>query len=131
MPRTRVQGETEFEVKLGGSPSSSLAVTAEIVYVGCDDGYLYAFDALDGREVFKFKTKGAIHSAPIEKAGVVYFGSSDGSVHAVDGSLGSEIFAYDAAGAVNTRSVALRHATGCTPGAGRLLCGATETRAAH
>ena len=60
------------------------------LYVGSDNGNLYALDAATGSEVWQFKTGGAIRSSPTVAGGIVYFLSSDTylyAIHSADGSL--------------------------------------------
>jgi len=72
------------------------------LYVGCDDGYLYALDATTGVLKWKYATGGAIRSSPTLYNGTVYFGSSDGYFYALDSANGSLHWKYQAAGACNS-----------------------------
>jgi len=69
---------------------SSAAVVNETVYVGSDDGYLYAFDATDGSLRWRAETNGSIRSSPAVVDGTVYVGSRDHGLHAFDVDDGSE-----------------------------------------
>ena len=62
---------------------SSPAIADGVVYVGSEDGRLYALDARTGQEKWRFKTDGAIVSSPAVAGGVVYFASTDGYLYAV------------------------------------------------
>ena len=81
-----------------GSTSSSPAVANGVVYVGRDDGKLYAFDAAGGPNCFRpyclslwstttGTTGGLMLSSPAVANGIVYVGSQD-----------SKLYAFDAAG---------------------------------
>lgn len=59
------------------------------VYIGSDDGYLYAIDAMTGILRWKFGTGGIIRSCPTIDAGTVYVGSGDGYLYAIDSASGS------------------------------------------
>jgi outer membrane protein assembly factor BamB len=72
------------------------------VYVGCDDGYLYALDATTGVLKWKYATGGAIRSSPTLYNGTVYFGSGDGYFYAIDSANGSLHWKYQTAGACNS-----------------------------
>ena len=71
--------------------STTPFVTEYTVYIGSDDGYLYALEKIDylgdGNEhlglKWKFHTGAPIKSSPILDAGVIYFGSDDGNVYAL------------------------------------------------
>lgn len=73
---------------------SSPAVYNSRVYIGADDGYLYAFEAdlaegVAQEYLWKRKTGGAIHTSPAvydpdDDAAVIYVGSDDGRLYAFD-----------------------------------------------
>jgi outer membrane protein assembly factor BamB len=69
---------------------SSPAVADGVVYVGSDDGYLYAVDSGTGRERWRFKTGKAVYSSAAVAKGLVYVGSTDGHLYAVDGATGKQ-----------------------------------------
>src|SRR4051812_40538695 len=76
----------------GAAIASSPAVAEGVVYVGSNDGKLYAFDAtgVSGctastcAPLWTAATGGAITSSPAYDAGVVYVGSSNGKLYAFD-----------------------------------------------
>ena len=72
------------------------------LYVGCDDGYLYALDATTGVLKWKYATGGAIRSSPTLYNGTVYFGSGDGYFYAIDSANGSLHWKYQTPGACNS-----------------------------
>jgi len=102
----------KWKFKTGGRVYSSPAVAEGTVFVGSNDGNLYAVDAATGTQKWKFATKGEkrfaakhIHgllpesepmpdpfdfylSSPAVSNGVVYFGSGDGNVYALDADSG-------------------------------------------
>ena len=54
-----------------------------VVYVGADNGSLYALNALTGQMLFQTMTGGAIDSSPNVVNGIVYVGSDHGRVYAM------------------------------------------------
>jgi outer membrane protein assembly factor BamB len=54
-----------------------------VLYVGCDDGYLYALDISTGAQRWRYKTGGAIRSQILVAGDLVYFGSLDHRVYAL------------------------------------------------
>lgn len=62
--------------------NSSPAVTGGTVYVGSDDGRLWAFGARGGAVRWSRKTGGAVESSPAVAKGRVFVGSESGSVFA-------------------------------------------------
>jgi len=72
-----------------------------VVYVGSNDSYLYALDAVTGALVWKAATGGAINSSPTLSGGVLYVGSEDSYVYAIDAGTGALKWKYFADGPVD------------------------------
>jgi outer membrane protein assembly factor BamB len=71
----------------GGAVESSPAVEMlkyRTVYVGSDDGKLYAFDATLGTLEWTGATGGPVRSSPAVAGDLVYVGSDDGKLYAFD-----------------------------------------------
>ena len=92
-----------FTYNLTGMVRSSPAVgTDGTVYVGSDDGCLYALSA-DGSTKWKYKTGGDITSSPaLGFEGTVYVGSGDGYLYALHGADGSFKWKHKTEGAVSS-----------------------------
>jgi outer membrane protein assembly factor BamB len=69
-----------WEVHLGAQLNSSPALAGGTVYVGSDDGHLYAVDLAGGAVRWKHRTGGPILSSPLPGDGCVWVGSDDGNV---------------------------------------------------
>jgi len=67
-----------------GSP----AVVADTVYVGSDDGFLYALESATGRLRWRFETGGAVRARPAVDAGKVLVPSDDGRLYCLDAASG-------------------------------------------
>ena len=66
----------------GGSVQCSPAVADGVVYVGSQDGNVYALDAATGAQAWSFPTGAPVtFSSPAVADGVVYVGSNDGKVY--------------------------------------------------
>lgn len=131
-------GQLLFAATTGGAITSSPAfnnegATPTVVYVGSDDGKLYAFStACDectggGQLLWTGTTGGAIHSSPAVANGVVYVGSDDAKLYAfpADGcgsSSCSPLFVGPAGHPPSSPAVAggLVYFTGQASGASRL-----------
>lgn len=74
---------TLWTFETGGSVRSSPAAVHGVVYVGSDDGCLYAISACSGRLIWRFQTGDSIRSSPAISQGIVYVGSNDGNVYAI------------------------------------------------
>ncbi len=67
----------------GGIINSSPALANKILYVGCDDGRLYAIDAETGKAKWNYLTGGKITASPAIVDGVVFISSWDGKIYAI------------------------------------------------
>lgn len=77
-----------------GSPIySSPVIEGGIVYFGCDDGNVYALNALSGAFIGTFPTGGRVTSTPAIDNGVLYVGSWDTYMYAIDVITGEELWA--------------------------------------
>lgn len=85
----RPLGDLAWEVKTAGKIFSSPIINNGTVYVGSEDGNLYAIEEKTGKTLWNFETKGAIHSSPTIYKNTVFFGSFDGNYYAIDAQLGT------------------------------------------
>lgn len=81
-------GGLKWAFKTGGKIFSSPIVNDGTVYIGSEDGNLYAIDEKTGKTNWKFKTGGAVHSSPAIFKNMVYIGSFDGYYYAIDTKTG-------------------------------------------
>jgi formylglycine-generating enzyme required for sulfatase activity/outer membrane protein assembly factor BamB len=64
---------------------SSPSLVDNVLFLGCDDGYVYALNAATGAIIWQYKTGGMVRSSPwIDAQGVLYVGSDDGTVYALN-----------------------------------------------
>ncbi len=78
------RGNEITAVRVGGPVRSGLAAYNGLVYVGCDDGYLYAIDFSSGGSVsWRYQTGGPIRTPILAASGIIYFGSLDHKVYAL------------------------------------------------
>jgi outer membrane protein assembly factor BamB len=75
--------------------ASSPAVVDGTVYVGGNDGNLYALSAAAGTREWQFTTGGRVSSSPAVVDGTVYVGSEDGSVYGIDSGTGEEVWRFE------------------------------------
>ncbi len=72
----------------GGAIKSSPAIVGDRVYIGSDDGYLYALTRSTGHRVWRLKTGGAVTSSPAVAQGYVVVASEDGYLYAINAATG-------------------------------------------
>lgn len=86
----------------GGIVRSSPVVADGVVYVGSDDGGLYALHATTGMVVWKTITGAAVRSSPAVAGGVVYVGSDDQAVYALNAATGAVLWKTTTGAAVRS-----------------------------
>ena len=79
---------------------SSPAVANGVVYVGSDDGNVYALNAATGARLWSYTTGAYVESSPAVANGVVYVGSDDGNVYALNAATGAKLWSYSIGGIV-------------------------------
>ncbi|MBM3475760.1 MAG: hypothetical protein FJX75_21040 [Armatimonadetes bacterium] len=93
----------------GGPVRSSAAIAENTVYVGSDDGYLYALDLETGALRWKYRLGSPVASSPAVASGRVFIGDDSGSVYAflaegdkrlTEDRVGLQLWRFDAGEAV-------------------------------
>jgi outer membrane protein assembly factor BamB len=77
---------------------SSPVVDGGVVYVGSDDGNVYAVDAATGRQRWQRRTGGPVASTPAIANGRLYVASYDGKVYALDARTGEPLWKFATGG---------------------------------
>jgi outer membrane protein assembly factor BamB len=85
----------------GGQVSSGAALADGIVYIGSDDGAVYAFAAASGRLVRRFRTSGAVTGGVTVADGTLFAGSADHLVYAFSIASGRKSWTYPTGGPVH------------------------------
>jgi outer membrane protein assembly factor BamB len=85
----------KWRFKAEDSVKSSAVIASGMVFIGSDDGRLYAIDAAAGKQVWAFETKDAIEAPPLVMDGIVYIGSRDTFFYAIDAATGSLKWKYE------------------------------------
>ena len=87
-PGPRQLDSVKWTFKTGGPIVGSPAVADGVVYIGSEDGFLYAVDQASGKEKWKFETSRQVVSTPTIANGVVYLVGFDATLTALDASTG-------------------------------------------
>ena len=95
-----------------GEVNSSPAIVDGVIYIGSNDGHLYALDQQTGSQKWAFAAKGRIPSSPAVNNGLVYFDSYDGTFYAVDAVAGTLVWKFRNVG---ERRFAATHLHGSIP----------------
>jgi outer membrane protein assembly factor BamB len=80
---TNLQGKMLWRFTAGDEIASSPAVSGNTVYVGSNDGKIYAVNATTGKQLWNVSTGGKIGSSPALANGMLYVGSYDGKLYAI------------------------------------------------
>lgn len=84
-----------WQVKLPRGIGSTAAIVDGVVYVGCYDRFLYAFDLATGSPKWKFEAGGSFKAAPSVHDGAVYVGDEDGTFYCVGAVKGTKRWDVD------------------------------------
>lgn len=85
----------------GPVPESPMASNG-LVYVGKNDGNLYAIDADTGEKRWHFAAGDSVHSGLETEGGLVYFGSDDRNLYAIDTATGEKRWHFTTNGYVRS-----------------------------
>jgi len=91
-------GDLKWKFKTEGKIFASPLVKNGVVYIGSEDGFLYALDEKSGETKWKFKTDGAIHSSLSTFENILYFSSFDGNYYAINTENGKLIWKFKTGG---------------------------------
>ncbi len=94
---TRFHG-VKWSFHTGDAVVSSPVVAGDTVYVGSNDGYLYAVDRETGKLRWRFATKSRVASSPAVAGENVYVGSYDGNMYAVNALSGKFAWKFQTQG---------------------------------
>ncbi|MBQ7525359.1 MAG: PQQ-binding-like beta-propeller repeat protein, partial [Abditibacteriota bacterium] len=86
-----------WRTNIGASSRTAPVVTAQSLFVGTNDGRMYAFERESGKQRWVFKTPeyGAV-TTPIVLNGTIMFGSESGKFYCLNGSTGKKVWEFDA-----------------------------------
>jgi outer membrane protein assembly factor BamB len=75
-------GSLLWSQRTGGQVTSGAARAGRAVYIGSDDGHVYALNALTGRRIRTFAFDSAVTSAVTVAQGALFAATADGKLHA-------------------------------------------------
>lgn len=84
-------GPMEHSFAIGGQMFAPPAVAQGMLYIGAEDGTLYAYELASGATKWTFATGDKITAAPVIDANRVYVGSWDQHVYALDAADGGRL----------------------------------------
>ena len=87
-----------WRYKTAGRIFSSPVISGDEVFIGSDDGHLYALNARNGELLWKFRTGGRVSSSPAVYDNKVYVVSFDGYLYCIERQSGREVWKFKTAG---------------------------------
>jgi outer membrane protein assembly factor BamB len=93
-------GHILWKAQTGGAIESSPAVNYGMVYVGSNDGNVYAFDEETGALIWTFRTGAIVYSSPAAVNNMIYVGSENGQVYCLNAATGALVWNFTTGGPV-------------------------------
>lgn len=89
-----------WKFKTGAEVKSAPVVAGGLVFIGSNDGNVYAIGLRTGNKVWAFQTGEAVEASPCIADGKVFVGSSDGFMYALDATGGALKWKYETGGQI-------------------------------
>ena len=83
-----------WSFKTQGPVKSSAAIVENRVYIGSDDGNVYALDLNTGAKIWAYKTQSGVESSPLVLDERVFVGSTDATFYALEKATGKLLWKY-------------------------------------
>lgn len=87
-----------WQIDVHAAVSASPVIAGSTMYVGAENGNLYAFNLKDRSLLWLFHARGGIASTPAVAGGLIYFLSRDGRFHALDAGTGAPRWTFQTQG---------------------------------
>jgi len=97
-----VQGHQVWNYTTGNWIASSPAVENGMVYIGSEDGHVYAITANTGTVAWNDQIGNYVSSSPGISGNIVYIGSGDGNLYALDAGTGAVVWKYQAGASISS-----------------------------
>ncbi len=95
-PRVTTPMKLGWTFTTGKAVKSSPVVAQGLLFIGSNDGKVYALDAKSGKKKWAFVTEMEVEAPPMWFDGVVYVGSADGRMYALQADTGRELWRFAA-----------------------------------
>jgi outer membrane protein assembly factor BamB len=89
-----------WSFKTGFAIKSSPVIGLGKVYIGSNDGFIYALDFEDGSLIWKFNTEDDIEASPLLVDSSLFFGSVGGDFYALNALSGEMIWKFETGGQI-------------------------------
>lgn len=89
------QGKVKWTFPAEGPIDSSPAIYKGVIYVGSDDGHVYAIDETSGRMLWRSKLGDKVKSSPAVEGGVLVVGCEDKKVWGLSSQTGKVLWSFE------------------------------------
>jgi outer membrane protein assembly factor BamB len=89
-----------WRFKTEGEVKSTPIIDSNIVYVGSNDGNIYAIDLYSGQQFWAYKTDDSVEAAPLYINGIICAGTTGGILYAIDAVTGTFQWKYETGGQI-------------------------------
>lgn len=89
-----------WKFRTGDEVNSSAAIDSGRVFIGSNDGSVYALDLYTGGKIWSYKTGDVVEAPPCVVDDKVFVGSSDGFMYALDATDGGLKWKYETGGQI-------------------------------
>jgi outer membrane protein assembly factor BamB len=89
------QGKARWTFPAEGPIDSSPAIYKGVIYVGSDDGHVYAIDEQNGRMIWRSKLGDKVKSSPAVGDGMLIVGCEDKKIYGLDLKDGKQIWSHE------------------------------------
>ena len=84
----RIDGRVVWQFQSAGPVRSTPLIVEEMIYIGSDDGYIYALDLRSGGAKWKYNTNRRVTSSPTIGDNLLFVGSADGHLYGINSRSG-------------------------------------------
>jgi outer membrane protein assembly factor BamB len=89
-----------WKFKTGDEVNSSAAIDDGRVFIGSDDGSVYAIDLYAGHKIWSYETGDIVEASPCVVGGEIFVGSADSFMYALDAKSGELKWKYETGGQI-------------------------------
>jgi outer membrane protein assembly factor BamB len=101
-----------WSFKTGGAVKSSAVIGDDRIFIGSDDGNIYALNYADGKQLWAFKADSGVEAPPLLAGNSVYAGSMEGFFYALDAKAGGLLWKVQTDGKITASANALARSSG-------------------
>lgn len=95
---TFAQPQSLWKFKTTGKIVGSPSVSNNKIFIGSEDGALYAIDKANGKQLWKFQSDAPIKSTPAINENLAFINNANGNIYAIDNASGKMLWSHNLRG---------------------------------